>query len=79
MLIIGRGAQNATCMEGALKIKEVSYVHSEAIQAGELKHGSLALVDEDMPIILIVSAEHGPVSITSSVCVIWYLEIAKCF
>ena len=48
LLIMGRGYQNATCLEGALKIKEVSYMHSEGILAGELKHGPLALIDENM-------------------------------
>jgi glutamine---fructose-6-phosphate transaminase (isomerizing) len=48
LLLMGRGYQNATCLEGALKIKEVSYMHSEGILAGELKHGPLALIDENM-------------------------------
>jgi glucosamine--fructose-6-phosphate aminotransferase (isomerizing) len=48
LLIMGRGFQNATCLEGALKIKELSYMHSEGILAGELKHGPLALIDENM-------------------------------
>ena len=48
LLVMGRGYQNATCLEGALKIKEVSYMHSEGILAGELKHGPLALIDENM-------------------------------
>lgn len=53
----GRGFQNATCLEGALKIKELSYMHSEGILAGELKHGPLALIDEDMPVILIMTKD----------------------
>jgi glucosamine--fructose-6-phosphate aminotransferase (isomerizing) len=57
LLIIGRGYQGATCLEGALKIKEISYVHAEAINAGELKHGSLALIDDKMPIILIMTQD----------------------
>ncbi|CAO3623588.1 unnamed protein product [Cunninghamella echinulata] len=57
LLIMGRGYQNATCLEGALKIKEISYIHSEGILAGELKHGSLALVDENMPVILIMTQD----------------------
>lgn len=57
LLIMGRGYQNATCLEGALKIKEVSYMHSEGILAGELKHGPLALVDEFMPVILIMTKD----------------------
>lgn len=52
-LFLGRGAQNPVAMEGALKLKEISYIHAEAYPAGELKHGPLALVDEDMPIITI--------------------------
>ena len=52
-LFLGRGAQNPVAMEGALKLKEISYIHAEAYPAGELKHGPLALVDEDMPIVTI--------------------------
>ena len=55
LLIMGRGYQNATCLEGALKIKELVYMHCEGILAGELKHGPLALVDETMPVILIMT------------------------
>ncbi|KAI5186085.1 glutamine---fructose-6-phosphate transaminase (isomerizing) [Nematocida homosporus] len=55
ILLLGRGYQLATCLEGALKIKEISYIHSEGIGAGELKHGSLALVDEKMCIIMILT------------------------
>jgi glucosamine--fructose-6-phosphate aminotransferase (isomerizing) len=57
LLIMGRGHQNATCLEGALKIKEVSYMHSEGILAGELKHGPLALIDENMPVILVMTKD----------------------
>lgn len=57
LLLFGRGWQNATCLEGALKIKEVSYMHSEGILAGELKHGPLALVDENMPVLLIMTQD----------------------
>lgn len=52
-LFLGRGVQNPIAMEGALKLKEVSYIHAEAYAAGELKHGPLALVDEDMPVVTI--------------------------
>jgi glucosamine--fructose-6-phosphate aminotransferase (isomerizing) len=52
-LFLGRGVQNPVAMEGALKLKEVSYIHAEAYAAGELKHGPLALVDEDMPVVAI--------------------------
>ena len=54
LLIMGRGYNFATCLEGALKVKELTYMHSEGIQAGELKHGPLALVDSTVPIILIM-------------------------
>lgn len=57
ILLFGRGYQYATCLEGALKIKEVSYIHTEGIHAGELKHGPLALIDEKMPIILFASQD----------------------
>ncbi len=54
LLIMGRGYNFATCLEGALKVKELTYMHSEGILAGELKHGPLAMVDQDMPILMIV-------------------------
>ncbi|XP_072881397.1 glutamine--fructose-6-phosphate aminotransferase [isomerizing] 1-like isoform X2 [Hemitrygon akajei] len=54
VLIMGRGYHYATCLEGALKIKEITFMHSEGILAGELKHGPLALVDNRMPVIMIV-------------------------
>ncbi|HXK55370.1 MAG TPA: glutamine--fructose-6-phosphate transaminase (isomerizing) [Gammaproteobacteria bacterium] len=50
-LFLGRGPFYPVAMEGALKLKEISYIHAEAYPAGELKHGPLALVDEDMPVI----------------------------
>ncbi len=52
-LFLGRGAQYPVAMEGALKLKEISYIHAEAYPAGELKHGPLALVDADMPVIVV--------------------------
>ncbi|ULU25219.1 glutamine--fructose-6-phosphate transaminase (isomerizing) [Dyella terrae] len=57
-LFLGRGVQYPVAMEGALKLKEISYIHAEAYAAGELKHGPLALVDEDMPVIAV--APNGP-------------------
>ncbi len=57
-LFLGRGAQYPVALEGALKLKEISYVHAEAYPAGELKHGPLALVDEKMPVIAV--APNGP-------------------
>merc|ERR1712121_259482 len=58
LLIMGRGFNYATCLEGALKVKELTYMHSEGIQAGELKHGPLALVDSTVPILMILMRDH---------------------
>ncbi|MDL2189037.1 glutamine--fructose-6-phosphate transaminase (isomerizing) [Pseudomonas sp. ChxA] len=52
-LFLGRGAQYPVAMEGSLKLKEISYIHAEAYPAGELKHGPLALVDDDMPVVTV--------------------------
>ena len=52
-LFLGRGSQYPIAMEGALKLKEISYIHAEAYPAGELKHGPLALIDADMPVITV--------------------------
>ncbi len=52
-LFLGRGAHYPVAMEGALKLKEISYIHAEAYPAGELKHGPLALVDADMPVVVV--------------------------
>ena len=52
-LFLGRGVHYPIAMEGALKLKEITYIHAEAYPAGELKHGPLALVDEDMPVIAV--------------------------
>ncbi|MDS4021660.1 MAG: glutamine--fructose-6-phosphate transaminase (isomerizing) [Candidatus Competibacter sp.] len=53
-LFLGRGPQYPIAMEGALKLKEISYIHAEAYPAGELKHGPLALVDADMPVVCVL-------------------------
>jgi len=52
-LFLGRGIEYPIAMEGALKLKEISYIHAEAYPAGELKHGPLALVDDDMPVVAV--------------------------
>ena len=52
-LFLGRGVHYPIAMEGALKLKEISYIHAEAYPAGELKHGPLALVDKDMPVVAV--------------------------
>ncbi len=57
-LFLGRGDQYPVAMEGALKLKEISYIHAEAYPAGELKHGPLALVDNEMPIIAVAPNTH---------------------
>ena len=51
MLFLGRGTQYPIALEGALKVKEVSYIHAEGYAAGEMKHGPIALIDEDMPVV----------------------------
>lgn len=55
---IGRGLDYAVAMEGALKLKEISYIHAEAYAAGELKHGTLALITEGVPVIALVTQTH---------------------
>lgn len=54
-LYIGRGVGEATCFEGALKLKEISYIHAEAYAAGEMKHGPIALLDEGFPIVAVAT------------------------
>ncbi|MEE4278872.1 MAG: glutamine--fructose-6-phosphate transaminase (isomerizing) [Halieaceae bacterium] len=56
-LFLGRGIQYPIAMEGALKLKEISYIHAEAYPAGELKHGPLALVDADMPVVAVAPTD----------------------
>jgi glutamine---fructose-6-phosphate transaminase (isomerizing) len=58
LLLLGRGHQFSTALEGALKIKEISYLHCEAVMSGELKHGVLALVDENLPIVMILTRDN---------------------
>lgn len=55
LLIVSRGHQAATCLEGSLKIKEISYIHAEGIFAGELKHGPLALVSPELSVIAVIA------------------------
>ena len=52
---IGRGIDYAMCLEGSLKLKEVSYIHSDAYQAGELKHGTISLIEENVPVFTIIT------------------------
>lgn len=67
LLLLGRGFQHATALEGALKIKEISYMHSEGVLAGELKHGVLALVDENLPMIVLATRDSLFPKVMSSV------------
>ena len=53
MLYLGRGTSFPLALEGALKLKEISYIHAEGYAAGELKHGPIALIDERMPVVVI--------------------------
>jgi glutamine---fructose-6-phosphate transaminase (isomerizing) len=57
VLYLGRGQMFPIAMEGALKLKEISYIHAEAYAAGELKHGPIALVDEAMPVIVVAPSD----------------------
>ncbi len=54
-MYIGRGLDNALSMEGSLKLKEISYIHSEAYAAGELKHGTISLIEEGTPVIAVAT------------------------
>ena len=58
VLYLGRGTNYPLALEGALKLKELSYIHAEGYAAGELKHGPIALIDEDMPVIVIAPTDH---------------------
>lgn len=57
MFMIGRGLDHSTLLEGSLKMKEVSYIHSEAYASGELKHGPIALITQDTPVVASVTQE----------------------
>ncbi|KAK7201439.1 glucosamine-fructose-6-phosphate aminotransferase [Novymonas esmeraldas] len=57
LIVLGRGYDLATAMEAALKVKELSYVHTEGINSGELKHGPLALIDESMPVLALCTCD----------------------
>ncbi len=52
-MVVGRGYNFATALEGALKLKEISYIHAEGLPAAEMKHGPIALIDENMPVVVI--------------------------
>jgi glucosamine--fructose-6-phosphate aminotransferase (isomerizing) len=58
MLFLGRGTHYPIALEGALKLKEISYIHAEGYAAGEMKHGPIALIDEDMPVVVVCPRDH---------------------
>jgi glucosamine--fructose-6-phosphate aminotransferase (isomerizing) len=58
VLYIGRDTNYPLALEGALKLKEISYIHAEGYAAGELKHGPIALIDENMPVVVIAPHDH---------------------
>ncbi len=57
VLFLGRGAQYPVALEGALKLKEISYIHAEGYAAGEMKHGPIALIDEQLPVVVLATRE----------------------
>jgi glucosamine--fructose-6-phosphate aminotransferase (isomerizing) len=67
MIFIGRGVGYPTALEGALKLKEISYIHAEGFPAGELKHGSIALLDPDTPLIGIATSSHVYEKVVSNI------------
>ncbi len=67
IIFIGRGVGFPTALEGALKLKEISYIHAEGFPAGELKHGSIALLDPDTPLIGIATASHVYEKVVSNI------------
>ncbi len=67
MIFIGRGVGFPTALEGALKLKEISYIHAEGFPAGELKHGSIALLDPDTPLIAVATASHVYEKVVSNI------------
>ncbi len=62
LLFLGRGPQYPVALEGALKLKEISYIHAEGYAAGEMKHGPIALIDENMPVMVLAPRDSGAVA-----------------
>ena len=67
---IGRGLDYAVAMEGQLKLKEISYIHAEAYAAGELKHGTLALIEEGVPVVALATQRHVWEKMLSNITVV---------
>ncbi len=66
-LFLGRGIGVPTAMEGALKLKEISYIHAEAYPAGEMKHGPIALITEDVPVVVVATQGHTYEKVVSNI------------
>jgi glucosamine--fructose-6-phosphate aminotransferase (isomerizing) len=66
-LYLGRGLQYPIALEGALKLKEISYIHAEGYAAGEMKHGPIALVDEELPVVALMPRDSGFEKILSNI------------
>jgi glucosamine--fructose-6-phosphate aminotransferase (isomerizing) len=66
-LFLGRGVQYPIALEGALKLKEISYIHAEGYPAGEMKHGPIALIDESLPVVALIPRGRGYDKILSNV------------
>lgn len=66
MLFLGRGTLFPIALEGALKLKEISYIHAEGYAAGEMKHGPIALIDENMPVVVLAAKGHGYEKVVSN-------------
>jgi len=67
IMFIGRGVGYPTALEGALKLKEISYIHAEGFPAGELKHGSIALLDPETPLVAIATESHVYEKVVSNI------------
>jgi glutamine---fructose-6-phosphate transaminase (isomerizing) len=67
IMFIGRGVGFPTALEGALKLKEISYIHAEGLPASELKHGSIALLDPDTPLVAVATASHVYEKVVSNI------------
>ena len=67
IMFVGRGVGYPTALEGALKLKEISYIHAEGFPAGELKHGSIALLDPEVPLVAIATASHVYEKVVSNI------------
>ena len=66
-LYLGRGIQFPVALEGALKLKEISYVHAEGYPAAEMKHGPIALIDEEMPVVFIATQDSSYEKVVSNI------------